>query len=159
MLKRPWIVWSLVVIQCLCGAYFLYEILASVLGLPSVPLRWSLRELVEAGASIGLILGAILGVRLALVAQSATHRAENARRITSGEFATVVERYFSGLGLTSAETEVAWFVLKGMSLAEVAELRHTRIGTVKAQCTAIYRKAGVTGKSQLMSQLVEDILL
>jgi len=159
MLKRPWIVWCLVLIQCLCGAYFLWEILASLLGLPSVPLRWSLRELVEAGASIGLIIGAILGVRLALVAQNATHRAENARRITSGEFATVVERYFHGLDLTSAETEVAWFVLKGMSLAEIAELRSTRIGTVKAQCTAIYRKAGVTGKSQLISQLVEDLLL
>lgn len=159
MLKRPWIVWCLVVIQCMCGAYFLWEILASVLGLPSVPLRWSLRELVEAGASIGLILGAFLGVRLALLAQNATHRAETARRITSGEFTSVVDRYFDGLGLTSAETEVAWFVLKGMSLAEIAGLRDTRIGTVKAQCTAIYRKAGVTGKSQLFSQMVEDILL
>lgn len=159
MLKRPWIVWCLVVIQCMCGAYFLWEIMASVLGLPSVPLRWSLRELVEAGASIGLILGAFLGVRLALLAQNATHRAETARRITSGEFTAVVDRYFDGLGLTSAETEVAWFVLKGMSLAEIAGLRDTRIGTVKAQCTAIYRKAGVTGKSQLFSQMVEDILL
>ncbi|MEP2152071.1 MAG: helix-turn-helix transcriptional regulator [Roseobacter sp.] len=45
-----------------------------------------------------------------------------------------------------------------MTLAEIAELRQTRIGTVKAQCTAIYKKAGVSGKSQLFSQLVEDIL-
>lgn len=159
MLNRAWVVWCLVIIQCLCGAYFLWEILASILGLPSVPLRWRLRELVEAGASIGLILGAFLGVRLAFVAQSATHRAEKARRITSGEFASVVDRYFADLNLTSAETEVAWFVLKGMSLAEIADLRQTRVGTVKAQCTAIYKKAGVTGKSQLFSQMVEDILL
>ncbi|MGC3940573.1 helix-turn-helix transcriptional regulator [Roseobacter sp. EG26] len=159
MLNRAWMVWCLVIIQCLCGAYFLWEILASILGLPSVPLRWSLRELVEAGASIGLILGAFLGVRLAFVAQNATNRADTARRITSGEFTTVVDGYLVDLGLTSAETEVAWFVLKGMSLAEIADLRQTRIGTVKAQCTAIYKKAGVTGKSQLFSQLVEDILL
>ena len=159
MLNRAWVVWCLVIIQGLCGAYFLWEILASILGLPSVPLRWSMRELVEAGASIGLILGAFLGVRLAFVAQNATHRAETARRITSGEFASVVEHYFADLNLTNAETEVAWFVLKGMSLAEIADLRQTRIGTVKAQCTAIYKKAGVTGKSQLFSQLVEDILL
>jgi DNA-binding CsgD family transcriptional regulator len=157
MLSRAWLVWCLVAIQCLCGAYFLWEILASILGLPSVPLRWSLRELVEAGASIGLVLGAVLGVRLAFVAQNAAHRAETARRITSGEFASVVDRYFADLNLTRAETEVAWFVLKGMSLAEIANLRQTRIGTVKAQCTAIYRKAGVTGKSQLFSQLVEDL--
>lgn len=158
MLNRAWLVWCLVAIQCLCGAYFLWEILASILGIPSVPLRWSLRELVEAGASIGLVLGAVLGVRLAFVAQNATHRAETARQITSGEFVAVVDRYFSNLNLTSAETEVAWFVLKGMSLAEIASLRQTRIGTVKAQCTAIYKKAGVTGKSQLFSQLVEDLI-
>ncbi|MEP5761070.1 MAG: helix-turn-helix transcriptional regulator [Litoreibacter sp.] len=159
MLNHPWIVWVLVVFQGLCGAYFLWEIVASILGIPSISLRWSLRELVEAGASIGLILGAALGIRLALVAQRATHRAETARRITSGEFATIVETYFIDLGLTNAETEVAWFVLKGMSLSEIAGLRDTRIGTVKAQCTAIYKKAGVTGKSQLFSLLVEDILL
>lgn len=159
MLSRAWVVWTLVIFQCLCGAYFLWEILASLLGIPSIPLRWNMRELVEAGASIGLILGAILGVRLALVAQNATHRAETARRITSGEFASVVDRYFADLSLTRAETEIAWFVLKGMSLAEIAALRQTRIGTVKAQCTAIYKKAGVTGKSQLFSQLVEDVLL
>lgn len=159
MLNRSSVIWCLVIIQCLCGAYFLWEILASILGLPSEKLRWSLRELVEAGASIGLVLGAFLGVRLALLARIATDRAETARRITSGEFASVVDGYFENLGLTSAETEVAWFVLKGLSLAEIADLRQTRIGTVKAQCTAIYRKAGVTGKSQLFSQLVEDILL
>ncbi|WP_299636417.1 helix-turn-helix transcriptional regulator [uncultured Ruegeria sp.] len=158
MMNRAWVVWTLVLIQCLCGAYFLWEILASILGIPSVPLRWNVRELVEAGASIGLILGAFLGVRLALVAQKATHRAETARRITSGEFTTVVESYFKKLGLTGAETEIAWLVLKGMSMAEIANLRQTRIGTVKAQCTAIYRKAGVSGKSQLISQLVEDLL-
>jgi len=82
-----------------------------------------------------------------------------ARRITSGEFSAVVDRHFSELGLTSAETDIAWFGLKGMSLAEIATLRQTRIGTVKAQCTAIYKKAGVNGKSQLFSQLVEDVLL
>lgn len=144
--------------QVLCGAYFLWEIFASIFGLPVLPLRWNLRELVEAGASIGLVLGAVLGVVLAIAAQKATHRAETARRITSGEFTKVVDRYFGNLELTNAETEVAWFILKGMSLAEIADLRQTRIGTVKAQCTAIYKKAGVTGKSQLFSQLVEDIL-
>ena len=159
MLSRPFVVWTLVVLQCACGAYFLWEILASILGLPAVPLRWQARELVEAGASIGLILGALLGVRLAWLAQSAKRRAETARQITSGEFTQTVERYFDGLALTTAETEVAWLVLKGMSMAEIAELRQTRIGTVKAQCTSIYKKAGVSGKSQLFSVLVEDLLL
>jgi hypothetical protein len=36
-----------------------------------------------------------------------------------------------------------------MSTAEIAALRSTSEGTVKAQTNAIYRKAGVTGRSQL----------
>ncbi|MEO9652815.1 MAG: hypothetical protein ABJE99_19285 [Roseobacter sp.] len=91
MLIRAWRVWSLVLIQILCGAYFVWEILASILGLPVVPLRWNWRELVEAGASVGLILGVVLGAILALSAQKATQKAETARKITSGEFANVVD--------------------------------------------------------------------
>lgn len=159
MLRHPAFVWGLVAIQAACGSYFLWEILAAILGLPTLPLRWQTRELVDIGASLGLVLGALMGVSLARQASRATRRAESALRVTSGEFTDVVQEYFDGLSLTPAENEVAWFLLKGMSLSEIADLRHTREGTVKAQCTAIYRKAGVTGKSQLFSQLVEDVLL
>ncbi len=159
MLKNPTITWGLVIVQCVCGSYFLWEILASILGLPTLPLRWQMRELVEIGASLGLMLGAVVGIRLALNASHEMRRAESARRVTSGEFTHVVRDYFDALMLTPAETEVGWFLLKGMSIAEIAALRDTREGTVKAQCTAIYRKAGVTGKSQLFSLLVEDVLL
>lgn len=159
MLKHPWIVWGLVAVQVICGAYFLWEILASVLGLPTLPLRWQAREIVEIGATLGLVLGAGLGVKLAMTAGYEVQRATNARRVTSGEFSQVVQDFFQSLDLTPAETEVAWFLLKGMSLTEIAALRDTREGTVKAQCNAIYRKADVTGKSQLFSLLVEDVLL
>jgi len=158
-LTRPSLVWSLVVLQCVCGAYFFWEIVASIFGLPSLPLRWQERELVELGASAGLILGALSGVSLAIGAQTARTRADTARRLTAGEFTKTVDSYFEGLGLTRAELDVAWLVLKGLSIAEIAELRETKPGTVKAQCTAIYRKAGVSGKTQLVSQLVEDLLL
>ena len=159
MMRHPTFVWVLVAVQAGCGAYFLWEILASILGLPTLPLRWQTRELVEIGASLGLVLGAVMGIGLARAARGEIARAESARRVTSGEFTAVVQDYFDTLSLTPAETEVAWFLLKGMSLGEIATLRDTREGTVKAQCTAIYRKAGVSGKSQLFSQLVEDVLI
>ncbi len=159
MLKHPLIVWFLVALQMLCGAYFLWEILASVLGLPVVPLRWEQREIVEIGATLGLILGSMMGVALAITARREMRRAKRAQRLTAGQFTDVVREYFAKLGLTPAETEVAWYILKGMSISEIAQLRNTREGTVKTQGTAIYKKAGVNGKSQLMSLLVEDLLL
>jgi len=158
MLRHPLIVWFLVALQMICGAYFLWEILASVLGLPLIPLRWEQREIVEIGATLGLMLGSLMGVALALAAQHEIRRANTLQRLTAGQFTDVVCEYFTKLGLTPAETDVAWLILKGMSISEIAELRNTRAGTVKTQGTAIYKKAGVNGKSQLISLLLEDLL-
>ena len=159
MFKHPVLIWSLVALQILCGSYFLWEILATIIGLPTIPLHWEQREIVEIGATLGLVLGSVLGITLAISAQKKMRRADWALRITSGEFSKVVQEYFDTLNLTAAENEVAWFILKGMSISEIANLRGTREGTIKVQGTAIYKKAGVTGKSQLVSLLLEDLLM
>ncbi len=53
---------------------------------------------------------------------------------------------------------MALFAIKGMSTQEIATLRWTSEGTVKAQTNAIYRKAGVTGRPQLLSLFIEDLM-
>lgn len=157
--RRTGFLWLLVLVQLLAGGYFLSEILASLFGLPPLPLRWQAREVVEMAATLGLILGAVLSVRLALRASQEVLRAERARRMTAGDFTTIVHYYFVDLGLTEAETEVAWLIVKGLSLTEIARLRGTAEGTVRVQSTSIYRKAGVNSKTQLMALIVEDLLL
>ena len=159
MLKHPGLVWTLVAIQTLGGGYFIWDILASIFGLPTLPLYWQWRELVEIGAVLGLILGAFLGVMLARAAAAEMRRASSALRLNSDRFTDEVSAYFSKLSLTPAEEEIAWFLLKGMSLGEIAGLRGTSESTVRAQSTAIYRKAGVNGKTRFVTQIVEDLLL
>lgn len=151
--------WALVALQAVAGGYFLYTILASLFGLPDLPLRWQARELLDLTATLGLVFGTLLSVRLAIRAGRARDRADQAHRLTAGEFSAVVQDYFSRLGLTDAEREVAWYIVKGIPQAEIAQLRGTAEGTVRVQSTAIYRKAGVTGKSQLISLIVEDLML
>ena len=46
---------------------------------------------------------------------------------------------------------MAWFTIKGLSIAEIARLRGTSEGTVKAHSNAIYRKAGVSGRDAARS--------
>ena len=53
---------------------------------------------------------------------------------------------------------MALFAIKGMSTLEIAALRNTSEGTVKAQTNAIYRKAGVSGRSQLLSLFIDDLM-
>jgi len=60
--------------------------------------------------------------------------------------------------LTPSERNVALFVIKGLSIAEIAGLRHTEEGTIKMQCNAIYSKAGVSGRQQLLSLFIEELM-
>lgn len=150
--------WSLVVIQSVCAAVFLWNIIASVFGLRSTPISWQFHELVEIAASIGLILGALFGVRAITLARARVTQVEAALKTASGAFAEVVEAEFRKWRLTEAERDVAWFSIKGLSVGEIAGLRGTSVGTIKAQSNAIYRKAGVAGRAQLLSLFVEDLL-
>lgn len=69
----------------------------------------------------------------------------------------MIEGYYRDWGLTASEQDVAGFTIKGYSIAEIATLRGSAPGTVKTHLNAIYRKAGVAGRGQLVSLLVEDL--
>ena len=48
--------------------------------------------------------------------------------------------------------------MKGCSIADIAQMRGSAEGTVKTHLNAIYRKAGVQGRGQLVSVLIEDLM-
>lgn len=151
-------IYLLLALQVVCAGVFVSEILISVLGLSVTPIAWQLRELIELGAALGLILGVVLGALYLRLARKRTRAAESALRVASGAFMDLVEERFVDWRLTPAERDVALFALKGLSLSEIAELRGTSEGTVKAQTNAIYRKAGVSGRTQLLSLFMDDLM-
>lgn len=61
--------------------------------------------------------------------------------------------------LTSAEKEVAFLLLKGMSLKEIADIRNTAEKTARVQSMAIYSKSGLAGRSELSAFFLEDLLV
>lgn len=84
--------------------------------------------------------------------------AEAKLKAASTAFGEHIQSRFDDWRLTPAERDVALFAIKGLNLAEIAGLRDTSEGTVKAQTNAIYRKAGVSNRSQLVSLFVEDLM-
>jgi DNA-binding CsgD family transcriptional regulator len=156
--NNPWFIRIIVVIQIVCALFFVSEILVNVIGVRSRPISWVAREMLEIGAALGLLLGSALGAIALIRGRKRTRRIEDQLRAASGAFADLVNERFNDWGLTPAEYDVAWFAMKGMSTQEIAGLRDTSEGTVKAQSNAIYRKANVSGRYQLLSLFVDELM-
>jgi DNA-binding CsgD family transcriptional regulator len=149
---------ALLVAQAVCALLFTSDILLSVIGFYPIPLAWSTREMMEVGALIGLLLGLIFGAILVWRAFGDLRRAEARLERASGAFIDLLNARFDEWGLTAAERDVALFAIKGLTVQEIARLRETSEGTVKAQTAAIYRKADVSGRPQLLSLFIEDLM-
>jgi DNA-binding CsgD family transcriptional regulator len=149
----------ILLIQAVCAFFFIAEIVITIFGLGSAPVPWDTKELLEIGAALGLLLGFVLGAIALYRTIRRTNHAERQLRAVSIAFQELLDERFTAWGLTPAERDVALFAIKGMSTAEIATLRETSEGTVKAQTAAIYRKAGVSGRPQLLSLFIEDMLV
>jgi DNA-binding CsgD family transcriptional regulator len=156
--RGRWAVAAVLTVQAICAVFFVSDILMTVVGLRTRPISWQTRELLELGAAIGLVLGLVLGALALSRTLRLQQQAEARLRAASGAFMEVLAERFAEWGLTPAERDVALFAIKGLSTAEIAGLRATSEGTVKAQTASIYRKAGVSGRPQLLSLFIEDLM-
>jgi DNA-binding CsgD family transcriptional regulator len=138
-----------------------------------------LHVLLEALVMIVLVIGASVFARQRvaerMAIQAATLRAselalaeakwrEEARRWRNEAEAAArglteaIDRQFERWGLSEAEREVGFLLLKGLSLKEAADVRGTSERTVRQQAQAIYRKAGLGGRAELAAFFLEDLL-
>ena len=69
-----------------------------------------------------------------------------------------IEREFERWKLTCAERSVAHLMLKGLRLKDIARARNTGDRTVRQQAQAIYRKAGLDGRTDLAAYFLESVL-
>lgn len=156
-MSRTVVLWSLFALQAICCAYFLMDIIFDLF-LPDTYNSLAESDAIEALVTIALFVGlAFTGSELRKLLRRQTHL-DDQIRVASGAFADVLEARFTHWSLTAAEREVAVLAIKGFSISEIADLRETKLGTIKAQCAAVYRKAGVAGRVQLLSIFLDDLL-
>ncbi|WP_085906548.1 helix-turn-helix transcriptional regulator [Kiloniella majae] len=155
--ERAEILWGLLIIQIICTLFFLSDAIGDIWFAHDIFAGFD-HDIIELLVVIALSISiafTVLQIRQMLHRQ---RRIEEQIKIASGAFITMLDQYFKEWNLTPAEQDVALFLIKGMSFSDIASLRQTREGTVKAQCNAIYNKAKVTGRPQLLSFFIEELL-
>jgi len=70
-----------------------------------------------------------------------------------------IQREFDAWKLSAAERDVAWFLLKGLPMKEIARLRGASERTVRQQAQAIYGKSGLEGRSDLAAHILDHCLM
>ncbi len=157
MLRSPVTLWALLLFQAACTAFFVFDAMTDAVGGQSVqdgPFAQAVEYAVSAGLAVGLGVTA-----MALRHVMASHaRLQQQVAVASGAFETVLQEHFAQWGLTPSEEDVARLAIKGLSVADMAALRGSKDGTIKAQSAAVYRKAGVSGHLQLLSLFIEELM-
>jgi DNA-binding NarL/FixJ family response regulator len=155
---KIWIIRAAVVVQVFSLVLFVGEVYIDTFGKGLIYISWQVHEAIEITAMLGLLIGFALGVTLIRNLLSRNSKVESQLRVASGEFHSLLKEHFVQWGLSPSETDVAYFAIKGMSNNEIAELRGTSDGTVKAQLNAVYRKAGLESRTQLLGYFIEELM-
>ncbi|WP_289043677.1 LuxR C-terminal-related transcriptional regulator [uncultured Aliiroseovarius sp.] len=148
-----------VVIYVVSAFAFLHSLLGEITGYRLFHYGWVVHEITELATLLGFIIGGLLMWRSHRLLHIRNAEVERLLRAAKGEFTALLQAQFAQWALTEAEQDVALLTVKGMSVAEIAEARSTSQGTVKSQNNAIYRKAGVKSRTQLVGVLVEELLV
>ena len=148
---------GLILFQTLCAAYFVIDVVVELKreGLSGLTDGHLIPEM---AATLGLFIGIAFEVRSLLRMQRRQADMERSLGVAAGALADLIDAYFQTWGLTQSEQDVAGFTIKGYSIAEIAAMRGSAEGTVKSHLNGIYRKAGVAGRAQLVSLLIEDLM-
>ena len=128
-------------------------------------------------ALLGFVLAALLGLAVAWQRRSAKVKAgelklaldtlnEIRSQLDAGRDAfsqnaaggqTAIARQMESWGLSGAELEIGWMILKGLQFKEIAAARGTSERTVRQQAQAIYAKSGTSSRSEFSAHFLEDL--
>jgi len=112
----------------------------------------------EIGAVLALFAGIVFGA-LHIRALVMRARADETQIAAArGVLAELIRHRFAEWRLTPAEADVALFALKGCDIADIATFRGSAEGTIRAQLTKVYGKAGVHNQSSLIALFIDELI-
>ena len=79
------------------------------------------------------------------------------RRTEIAALGEAIEDQFRQWRLSAAEIDIAGLMLKGASLKEIALARDTSEATIRQQAQSVYRKSGLSGRTELAAYFLESL--
>ena len=148
----------LLALAALAGAivFFCYDLLVDVFVDGEFGTSHFVIELIVfLGVSMALLVGARDLRRL----RTRLDREERRNRAVSQGLADNIAAQMDEWRMTRSEKDVAWLIIKGYRFAEIAEARGVKENTTRLQATAIYAKAGVSGRAEFVAEIIQALLL
>ncbi|MGC1495542.1 MAG: helix-turn-helix transcriptional regulator [Sulfitobacter sp.] len=147
----------LIAVQFVCVVFFLTDVAADFrAAAPGGGFSSYLHF--EALAALSLLAAIVVEVHFLLALLRRKARLEHSLNIANAAVYEVIEAHFETWKLSPAETDVANFLVKGLEISQIAELRACAEGTVKAHLNAIYRKSDTHNRGELLSVLIDSLL-
>lgn len=150
------------VLLFLCGMILCFDLGGELHTLFVYRQSYSTLALVHVATEFLATLG--LGAAFVLIRQdlrriAGEHRADRDRlHALRSDFDRMLQDRFRGWGLSPAEIDVALLTMRGLRIAEIAQIRHAHPGTVKSQLSAIFRKSGISSRTELIAGFIEELL-
>ena len=145
---------TLIAAQALCAVFFMGDVIADIRHDGGVQAH----ILIELFAVIALIAGLVFEIRyIAALLRRQAHLQRSAS-MAAAAMADVIEAHFAEWRLSPAEHDVANLLVKGLSIAEIADLRGSAEGTVKSQLNAIYRKSGCQNRGEVLARIIDSVM-
>ncbi len=154
---RPWGLIALVAAQTFCAVFFLSDVLSDWRDMgPSIATERHV--LVELAAVLALCLAIVFETRYILRLLRREAHLERSVSVASAAMRDVIEAHFDAWRLTPAEQDIAAFLVKGMTIPEIAALRGSAEGTIKSHLNAVYRKSGTQGRGDLLALILDGLI-
>jgi DNA-binding CsgD family transcriptional regulator len=142
-----------VAFQALAAMLFLADFAADV-----TDAGWTGHLIVEGAAAIALLVAVVAGAIQVRALIEQARQDDLAVALSRQAVGELIQRRFTEWQLTVAEADVALFAIKGCDAAEIAQLRGAALGTVRAQLTRVYAKAGVNSQSALVALFLDELI-
>ncbi len=155
--KAPVALMILIAAQSFCAVFFVSDALADYRELSGGG-AVTVHQVIEYVAALSLAAAVAFEVSWLVKILRRQAHLEQSLRIASAAVYEVIEAHFDTWDLSPSERDVANFLVKGLSTSEIAGMRGSAEGTVKAHLNAIYRKSGTRSRAELLSGIIDSLM-